>query len=186
MSAYPKRFKNGRLLCSSPSKSRGGGPCAMYAIDGGSVCRIHGGAAPQVQRKAAERLEATEERVKLEYARLALFDVRNLYDENGKLLPLDSLDDNTAAAIASIEFGPKGRIDKIRFIDKKGALDSISKHLGLFKADKQEGELRPLHLRITFVDPPTEDQLKPPDESEPDSVEPDSDETEEEIEEEDS
>lgn len=32
--------------------------CGRSAIPGGVVCRYHGGAAPQVQRKAAERLAA--------------------------------------------------------------------------------------------------------------------------------
>src|SRR5690242_18758926 len=33
-----------------------GQPCKAQAIRGGSVCRVHGGSAPQVRRKAAERL----------------------------------------------------------------------------------------------------------------------------------
>lgn len=36
--------------------NRQGNQCGKAAIKGGSVCRMHGGAAPQVQRKAAERL----------------------------------------------------------------------------------------------------------------------------------
>ena len=32
--------------------------CKAKAIRGGNVCRVHGGAAPQVRRKAAERLAA--------------------------------------------------------------------------------------------------------------------------------
>jgi hypothetical protein len=35
---------------------RDGQPCGNYAIVGGRVCRIHGGAAPQVRKKAGERL----------------------------------------------------------------------------------------------------------------------------------
>ncbi len=33
-----------------------GQPCRNYAIVGGRVCRSHGGAAPQVRRKADERV----------------------------------------------------------------------------------------------------------------------------------
>lgn len=33
-----------------------GDPCGNYAIDGGRVCRMHGGAAPQVRRAADMRL----------------------------------------------------------------------------------------------------------------------------------
>jgi hypothetical protein len=33
-----------------------GQPCGCYAINGGRVCRIHGGAARQVRAKADERL----------------------------------------------------------------------------------------------------------------------------------
>ncbi len=35
---------------------RDGQRCGCWAIRGGYVCRVHGGAAPQVRRKAAERL----------------------------------------------------------------------------------------------------------------------------------
>lgn len=33
-----------------------GEPCRAYAIHGGTVCVVHGGRAPQVKRKASERL----------------------------------------------------------------------------------------------------------------------------------
>jgi hypothetical protein len=36
--------------------SRTGKPCQQYAIKGATVCKTHGGAAPQVKRKAEERL----------------------------------------------------------------------------------------------------------------------------------
>ncbi|MCK9628495.1 MAG: hypothetical protein M0R37_07885 [Bacteroidales bacterium] len=36
--------------------SRTGAPCKHYAIKGGTVCRTHGGAAPQVKAKAEERI----------------------------------------------------------------------------------------------------------------------------------
>ena len=42
--------------CAAHSK-QSGQPCKRNAILGGTVCFWHGGAAPQVKRKAAERLE---------------------------------------------------------------------------------------------------------------------------------
>jgi hypothetical protein len=44
-------------LCSAHSKQTGL-PCKRLAISGANVCRYHGGAAPQVKAKAAERLRA--------------------------------------------------------------------------------------------------------------------------------
>lgn len=35
-----------------------GDPCSAWAIKGSNVCRTHGGSAPQVKRKAAERIAA--------------------------------------------------------------------------------------------------------------------------------
>jgi hypothetical protein len=43
--------------CTAKSKSRGA-RCNNAAVPGSNVCRIHGGAAPQVKAKAAERLAA--------------------------------------------------------------------------------------------------------------------------------
>ena len=44
-------------LCKAHS-SRTGQPCRQVAILGGNVCVAHGGRAPQVKRKAEERLRA--------------------------------------------------------------------------------------------------------------------------------
>ena len=45
------------MKCTAKSKSTGK-QCARDAIAGGRVCRVHGGAAPQVKRSAQERLLA--------------------------------------------------------------------------------------------------------------------------------
>ena len=46
-----------RTKCTAKSKTSGK-RCAQFAIPGGTVCRFHGGAAPQVQKSAKERLAA--------------------------------------------------------------------------------------------------------------------------------
>jgi hypothetical protein len=38
------------------ARRRDGQPCRCYAINGGFVCRAHGGTLPRVKRKARERL----------------------------------------------------------------------------------------------------------------------------------
>lgn len=43
-------------------RRRGRGPCGAWAVRGATVCRMHGGSAPQVKRAAAERLEADRQR----------------------------------------------------------------------------------------------------------------------------
>lgn len=48
--------KTPNVRCTAHSKSRDGGQCGNWAIHGGTVCRYHGGAAPRVKAKAAERL----------------------------------------------------------------------------------------------------------------------------------
>ncbi len=110
-----------------------------------------------------KRHEVTVDRVVAEYAKLAFLDIRKAFDENGNLKPITEMDDDTAAAIAGLEVEvrrvadeteeelegqPHGgalkrqhsataRLHKIKLTDKKGALDSLARHLGMF-VDKTE------------------------------------------------
>ena len=75
----------------------------------------------------------------MEYAKISFFDPRRLYDGSGKLLPVHELDADVAAAIGGVDVAERSLGDdgseftkKIKFIDKKGALDSLAKHLGMF------------------------------------------------------
>ena len=91
------------------------------------------------REKLQAKLEISQERVLAEYAKLAFFDPRKLFDETGRPLPIGQLDDDTAAAIAGIDVATIGNAEqgvgeilKVKVSDKKGALDSLSRHLGLF------------------------------------------------------
>lgn len=55
--APPNLMASGSQRCSARSKTTGN-QCLRPAIRGGTVCRYHGGAAPQVMAKAEERLKA--------------------------------------------------------------------------------------------------------------------------------
>lgn len=91
----------------------------------------------------SRRTEITADRVLKEYARLGFFDPRKLFNDDGSPKGIQELDDDTAAAIAGLEVAEiyEGQGDKRQFVgylkkykitDKKGALDSIAKHLGMF------------------------------------------------------
>lgn len=54
------------------AKKRDGEPCGAPPIKGGKRCRRHGGAAPQVKRKAAERAQEAENRELMEKAVVTL------------------------------------------------------------------------------------------------------------------
>jgi len=86
-----------------------------------------------------DKTHITQERVLAEYAKLAFLDPRKFFDVNGDLLPVHDLDDDTAAALAGMdvlvsksEDGGLEYTKKIKISDKKGALDSIARHLGMF------------------------------------------------------
>lgn len=49
---FPGAFIAPKVKCNGTT--RAGKPCSKWAIKGGNVCELHGGAAPQVQRKAQE------------------------------------------------------------------------------------------------------------------------------------
>ena len=93
--------------------------------------------------KREERTEITQDRVLKEYAKLAFLDPRRFYDEGGQLLQVHELPEDVAAALSSMEVVTEraGELElavrKIKFSDKKAALDSIARHLGMFK-DKTE------------------------------------------------
>jgi phage terminase small subunit len=98
-------------------------------------------AAVEAARAAlAARLEVDAERVIGEYVRIGFADLRRIFDAQGNLLHPRDMDDDTVAAIAEIEVvrKPGGEtVHKIKRIDKKGALDSLARALGLFR-DKLE------------------------------------------------
>lgn len=125
--------------------SRSGKQCAKAPIVGGTVCRMHGGSAPQVKAKAAQRVadmlaEAIDpDRVMREAGRLAYSDIRQLFDGDGNFLPISQWPDDIARAVSSVEVVKKnvaagdGKIDdvlKVRLWDKTGRLQDLMKHHG--------------------------------------------------------
>lgn len=103
--------------------------------------------------RISSKIEVTAERVLLERSRLAFFDVRKLLDSTGRPLPINELDDDTAAAIAGIDVANVGNelmgigeVLKIKMADKNASLTALEKHLGLYKDGT--GDSVPLHIHL--------------------------------------
>ena len=91
------------------------------------------------------------DRVLEEMCHISYMDIREAFDENGKLKQIKDLPDRVAKSIAGIEFEDIwegtgadrrriGRTVKIKMIDKMAAANSIARHLGMF-VDRTETSL---------------------------------------------
>lgn len=105
------------------------------------------------KEKIYKKLEITQERVMEAYARLAFYDPRKFYDENGNLKKVIDLDDETAYALQGFEqeaerkrgeFSESDKADsitvtsKIKLTDRRAALDSICRVKGWNAPDKMD------------------------------------------------
>jgi phage terminase small subunit len=91
----------------------------------------------------AERTQITADRVLREYARIAFADIRKYTRRTRrglKLRPVERLSDDDAAAVAEIAGGSRKTGPRVKLHDKKGALDAIARHLGLFGVRRASGE----------------------------------------------
>jgi|TARA_R110000824_G_scaffold348326_1_gene535078 hypothetical protein len=127
--------------CTATSR-RSGKRCKNAAIVGGHVCRFHGGFAPQVLRKAKERIEdlIDPDRVLREAAKLAYSNIQDLLDEEGQVRPIKDWPRELAAAVSSIDLtkknltsgdGKQEDVVRIRLWDKPTNLTLLFKHLNL-------------------------------------------------------
>lgn len=98
----------------------------------------------ELQKIQAARLAITSDRVLKEVAAIAFFDIRRIFNEDGSLKKVFELDDESAAAIASIEsidIGGDGQLvisKKFKASDKNAALEKLMKHLGLYEIDNTQ------------------------------------------------
>ena len=102
-------------------------------------------AAQKAMQERSQRTLVTQDRVLLELARIGFSDLRNCLTSSGHLIDPQDWDDETAAAISSIEVvtnrsGEKDADDrpivehthKIKLWDKNSALEKLGKHLGMY------------------------------------------------------
>lgn len=114
---------------------------------------IHDVEARIVDKVVTERA-ATLDRTIREIARIAFFDPRRLFTEDGRPLAVTELDDDTAAVVAGLDVAEEwagsgderqlaATIRKWKLSDKKGALDMLMKHLGGYAVDNEQKQSAP-------------------------------------------
>lgn len=90
--------------------------------------------------KRASKLEITAERLDQEAARIAFFDIRKLYREDGSLKPVSELDEDTARALSGLDVQVVGSEEKgystvlkYKTASKEKGLELLCRRLGLLK-----------------------------------------------------
>lgn len=97
----------------------------------------------EAQARRSQRTEITQDRVLAELAKIGFSDIRKLLSPGGNLVNPADMEDDIAGAVSSIEVvtrrlpgaGDDGEaeveyVSKVRMWDKKGALETLLKHLG--------------------------------------------------------
>jgi len=119
----------------------------------------------QLKDELKLRNMVTIERVLSEYAKIGFYDPRKLLDDEGKPKDISQLDDDIAGAVVGLDlqevyegFGDErvftGYTKKYKLADKKGALDSMGKFLGMF-TDKVES----VNTNLNYEIPTTEEEI---------------------------
>lgn len=89
-----------------------------------------------------ERTKITQDMVLRETAKLAFFDIRKMFDKNGKPLDISELDADTAAALVGLDVQDikdadsgdfLGYVKKYKMADKIKALELLGKHVGAWE-----------------------------------------------------
>jgi phage terminase small subunit len=109
------------------------------------------------QESRSRTTKITSERVLKEIARIGFFDIRKLFEDDGRPRPVVDLDDDTAAAIAGLDVVSIGNAEtgigqvlKYKVASKNDALEKLCKHLGLYK-DFQKDDDKPEPKQIIFT-----------------------------------
>jgi len=114
----------------------------------------------EMQEKMNSKLEVTREAVIQELARVGLVDIRNIFN-GSRLRSIDTLDDDTAAAVSSVEVvtnthrdGEDTYVDythKIKLHNKVQALKELGQHFNIYE-DHQKSGAGEMHVHFDSKD----------------------------------
>lgn len=99
----------------------------------------------QLRTEFYDKTSISREKVLREVARIAFADIRNYYEGDTKLKAIEDLDDDAAAALASVKTyeeysqGEAIGINKeIKLYNKLDGLEKLARHLGLYEKDNDQ------------------------------------------------
>lgn len=100
----------------------------------------------QAMQEREKRTEITQDMVLQETAKLAFFDIRKMFDKDGKPLDISKLDNDTAAALVGLDVQDVadsdgnyvGFIKKYKLADKVKALELLGKHFGAWEPQNKQ------------------------------------------------
>lgn len=98
-----------------------------------------------VLRERLSEFLLSESSILKEFSRIGFSDIRRLFSADGKLKDIHDLDDETAAAVASVKLTMKnvgeGEVEYVKEIKlwpKHPALDSLAKSYGIYEKDNRQ------------------------------------------------
>jgi len=104
----------------------------------------------ELKEKQQNRTQITADMVINELALLAFSDAGNLFTDDGGLKHISSMPEEVTRTISEVtsrferargsDDGEVAEIVKIKNYDKKGALDSLGKHFGIFEKDNTQSK----------------------------------------------
>lgn len=108
-----------------------------------------------------KRTEITGDMVIQELAKIAFVDVKNIYDDNGDLLPIPNLPSEITSAISTFKTRKENQgnsdydiIEEYKMHDKMRALEMLGKHTGIFEKDNNQKKTEnTTEWKIEFVKP---------------------------------
>lgn len=125
----------------------------------------------QKQKEIEKRTEVTQDKVIQELAKIAFFNIKDVYSKNGQLKSIENIDNDTAKAISSVKVLQKAGAMKIsmqndnedipiehineqtveyKTNDKVKALELLGKHLGMFKEKLELDTDKPFEVNINI------------------------------------
>ncbi len=122
-------------------------------------------------KEREQRTEITQDMVVNELAKIAFFNIKEIYNANGTLKEITNINEKTAGAISSIKTLQKAGAMKInvktddnipiehiqeqtvefKTNDKVKALELLGKHLGMFKEQLDISQDKPFEVNINVV-----------------------------------
>lgn len=108
--------------------------------------------AKEMRERIDRKYQINDDRITKEYARIAFFDIRQIFNEDGTIKALHELEDDVAAGLFTMEVNITESIDiesgkkiktkvtsaKVKAINKIDALRDLGKHIGYFAKDNAQ------------------------------------------------